>query len=310
MNGSWAELISIVLLVLRTQLPIWNEFPASTSSCYWLCGMNISIAKHLRAYHLPRNYMLRHRSYLGWSRLSCHSLGSIKTRQTISWRSIWWLLLTPTLIWSLTSLLCGSWSPRCPVCSGQWPSAKFSQYWLFLHPWQPASLRGRVIWPRQEVTIRTIQRFCRGHLRARVHSNYVLPGRLILGQNCFPQMLVWVCRGVCGVCGVWFIEQMLFAMLTSFRFGISPWPHFQKYRTFPDILAVFMVGSDFSMNIPIKTTMNLQLHYTYSDQPSKMAVLEGTSTNYPNKSQLGRISYEFIKQNEKKKKKQWRKNRS
>lgn len=46
--------------------------------------------------------------------------------------------------------------------------------------------------------------------------------------------------------------------------------------------------------------MNLQLHYTYSDQPSKMAVLEGTSTNYPNKSQLGRISYEFIKQNEKK----------
>ena len=108
---------------------------------------------------------------------------------------------------------------------------------------------------------------------------------------------------MCGVCGVWFIEQMLFAMLTSFRFGLSPWPHFQKYRTFPDILAVFMVGSDFSMNIPIKTTMNLQLHYTYSDQPSKMAVLEGTSTNYPNKSQLGRISYEFIKQNEKKKKK-------
>lgn len=58
-----------------------------------------------------------------------------------------------------------------------------------------------------------------------------------------------------------------------------------------------MVSSDFSMNIPIKTTMNLQLHYTYSDQPSKMAVIEGTNTNYPNKSQLGRISYEFIKQN-------------
>lgn len=51
-------------------------------------------------------------------------------------------------------------------------------------------LRGRVIWPRQRVTIRTIQRFCRGHLKIRVHTDHLLPKRLIPGHTCFFQMLV------------------------------------------------------------------------------------------------------------------------
>lgn len=55
---------------------------------------------------------------------------------------------------------------------------------------QEGGLKGRVIWPRQGVTIRTIQRFCRGHLTIRVHAVYLLPGRLIPGQTCFFQMLV------------------------------------------------------------------------------------------------------------------------
>lgn len=168
-------------------------------------------------------------------------------------------------------------------------------------------LKGRVIWPRQEVTIRTIQRFCRGHLRMRVHADYLLPGRLIPGHTCFFQMLVWVCSGMYGV---WFIEWTLFAMLTNLfpfwsislastsnpifngnrelRVSLAlHWSRFQGYHTFSGFLAVPMVRSDFSMDIPIKITLNLQLHYIQISH-LKWPSLKGTNTNYPKKSQLGR----------------------
>lgn len=50
--------------------------------------------------------------------------------------------------------------------------------------------------------------------------------------------------------------------------------------------AVLMVRSDFSMDIPIKTTLNLQLHYTRISH-LKWPSLKGTNTNYLNKSQIG-----------------------
>lgn len=54
-----------------------------------------------------------------------------------------------------------------------------------------------------------------------------------------------------------------------------------------------MVGSDFSMDIPIKTTLNLQLHYTRTSH-LKWPSLKGTNTDYPNKSQFGRKDIKWI----------------
>ena len=160
-------------------------------------------------------------------------------------------------------------------------------------------LRGRVIWPRRRVTIRTIQRFCHGHLRIRVHTDYLLPGRLIPSHTWFFQMLVWVCCGMYGVVDrvdvVCYADKPVSVLrhLSGLNFqpfffnGIESWvslalnwSRFQGYHTLSGFLAVLMVRFDFSMDIPIKKHFEFATSL-YSDQPSKMAVIERNKHQLP-----------------------------